>query len=147
MVQAFDGTSDVPFFERYYLGGMYDLRGYQYRNVSPRQYHLINGVPYPYSEPVGGDTFWLGSVEYSIPIFEQEHGIGVRFAVFFDMGGVGQNPYSLSPGVFDDNWGVGIRLNLPIGPIRLDYGIPITHDQYNSSSGQFQFGVGWERPF
>jgi outer membrane protein insertion porin family len=48
---------------------------------------------------------------------------------------------------FNDNWGLGLRLNLPIGPIRLDYGIPIHHDQYNSSSGQFQFGVGYTRGF
>jgi outer membrane protein insertion porin family len=148
VADAFNGTGDVPFFARYYLGGMYDLRGFKYRNVSPRQlnpFFLPNHIYY--DEPVGGDTFWLGSVEYSIPIFEQEHGIGVRFAVFFDIGGIGEKPYSLSPGVFDDNWGLGIRLNLPIGPIRLDYGIPLTHDQFNSSGGQFQFGVGWERPF
>ena len=146
VAQAFSSTTNVPFYSAYYLGGLYDLRGFKYRNVSPRQ-------PYPgipnqyYSEPVGGDTFWFGSAEYSIPIFEQEHGVGVRFAVFFDIGGVGQNAYSLSPGVFDDNFGFGLRLNLPIGPIRLDYGIPLVHDQFNSGSGQFQFGVGWERPF
>ena len=41
-----------------------------------------------------------------------------------------------------------MRLNIPhLGPLRLDYGIPITTDKYNSSSGQFQFGVGWSRPF
>jgi outer membrane protein insertion porin family len=148
VVQAFDGSTDVPFYERYYLGGMYDLRGFKYHNVSPRQYNPAY-APYliPYQEPIGGDTMWLGTVEYSIPIFEQEHGVGVRFAVFFDIGGIGEKAYSLSPGVFDDDWGLGIRLNLPIGPIRLDYGIPIRHDQFNGSSGQFQFGVGWERPF
>jgi outer membrane protein insertion porin family len=148
VAQGYGSTSEVPFYEQYYLGGMYDLRGFQYRNVSPRQLNPLYS-PYQvyYAEPVGGDTFWFASAEYSIPIFEQEHGIGVRFAVFFDIGGVGQNAYSLNPGVFDDNWGLGIRLNLPIGPIRLDYGIPIIHDQFNSSSGQFQFGVGWERPF
>ena len=146
VAQAFGSTTNVPFYSAYYLGGLYDLRGYKYRNVSPRQPYP--GVPNTYySEPVGGNTFWFGSVEYSIPIFEQEHGVGVRFAVFFDIGGVGQNSYSLSPGVFDDNWGLGLRLNLPIGPIRLDYGIPLVHDQFNSGSGQFQFGVGWERPF
>ncbi|HVM50933.1 MAG TPA: outer membrane protein assembly factor BamA [Candidatus Acidoferrum sp.] len=148
VVQAFGGSSQVPFFARYYLGGMYDLRGFQYRNVSPREFNPA-WLPWqiPYQEPIGGDSMWTATAEYSIPIFEQEHGVGVRFAVFFDIGGVGQNAYSFSPGVFDDNWGVGIRLNLPIGPIRLDYGIPITHDQFNSSNGQFQFSVGWERPF
>jgi outer membrane protein insertion porin family len=148
VAQAVDGTPDVPFYSRYYLGGLYDLRGFKYHNVSPRQ---LNPSFLPdhvyYQEPVGGDTFWFGTAEYSIPVFEQEHGIGVRLAVFFDIGGVGENPYSLSPGVFDSNWGLGIRLNLPIGPIRLDYGIPLTTDEFNSSSGQFQFGVGWERPF
>jgi len=38
-------------------------------------------------------------------------------------------------------------LNLPIGPLRLDYGIPIHHDQFNSGSGRFQFGVGYTREF
>lgn len=145
VAQAFGSTSDVPFFERYYLGGMYSLRGFKYRYVSPRQ-------PYPsplvgtYDEPVGGDTFWFASAEYSIPIFEQERGIGVRFALFYDIGSVGSNPYNFNWSEFSSDWGVGVRLNLPIGPLRLDYGIPIRHDQFNSSSGQFQFGVGWVRP-
>ena len=140
VAEAFDSTADVPFYSRYYLGGLYDLRGFKYRNISPRQLG--------YDEPIGGDTSWFASAEYSIPIFEQEHGVGLRFALFFDIGGVGEKPYSLSPGVFDDNWGIGLRLNIPmLGPIRLDYGIPITHDIYNGSSGRFQFGVGWERPF
>jgi outer membrane protein insertion porin family len=50
-------------------------------------------------------------------------------------------------GLYNSNWGVGLRLNLPIGPLRLDYGIPIVSDQYNRSSGQFQFGVGYTRDF
>ncbi len=147
VAEAIGGTSDVPFYSRYYLGGQYDLRGFKYRNVSPRQYNTSTTPAFPYQEPVGGDTFWFASAEYSIPIFEQENGVGVRLAAFYDMGGVGEKPYSLSPGVFDNNWGIGIRLNLPIGPIRLDYGIPISHDEFNSGSGQFQFGIGWERPF
>ena len=43
--------------------------------------------------------------------------------------------------------GFGVRLNLPIGPLRLDYGIPITHDKYSGSGGRFQFGVGYTRDF
>ncbi len=130
-------SGDVPFYERYYLGGLYSLRGFQFHTISPRQ----DG----FNEPIGGDTYWFGSAEYSIPIIEQEHGIGVRFAFFYDIGNVAADPYSWSLKNFDDNWGVGLRLNLPIGPIRLDYGIPIHHDQYNSGSGQFQFGVGYTR--
>jgi hypothetical protein len=32
-------------------------------------------------------------------------------------------------------------------PLRLDYGIPIKHDRFNSGSGKFQFSGGFERPF
>jgi outer membrane protein insertion porin family len=132
-------SGDVPFEERYYLGGLYSLRGFKFYSISPRQPG--------FTEPIGGDTYWFGSAEYSIPIIEQEHGVGVRFAVFYDIGNVAANPYSWTLNNFDDNWGVGLRLNLPIGPIRLDYGIPIHHDQFNSSNGQFQFGVGYTRGF
>jgi len=137
-------SADVPFYDRFYLGGLYSLRGFQYRNVSPREYPQAPGVP---TEPIGGDTYWFGSVEYSIPIFEQPNGVGLRFAVFYDVGEVDGGAYQLS-GAIDDNIGAGIRLNIPhLGPLRLDYGIPIQTDKYNGHAGQFQFGVGWSRPF
>ena len=132
-------SGDVPFYERYYLGGMYSLRGFNYRTISPRQLGM--------SEPIGGDAYWFGSAEYSIPIIEQEHGLSLRFAVFYDIGSVSQKPYSYSLSNFDDNWGLGFRINLPIAPIRLDYGIPIHHDQFNSGGGKFQFGVGFTRDY
>jgi outer membrane protein insertion porin family len=139
-------SQDVPFYERYYLGGLYSLRGFKFHNIAPRDpsYHTTN--PLMSDEPIGGDTYWFGTVEYSIPIIEQ-HSVGVRFALFYDIGNVAADSYSWRKLNFDDNWGLGLRLNLPIGPIRLDYGIPITHDQYNSGSGQFQFGVGYTREF
>lgn len=145
VAQGFSG-GDVPFYDRYYLGGLYTLRGFKYREVAPREPANLHfgGVP---TEPIGGDTLWFGSIEYSIPIFEQENGVGLRFAVFYDIGSIGRSPYAFNIS-HDDNWGIGLRLNIPhLGPLRLDYGIPITTDPYNSSSGQFQFGVGWSRPF
>jgi outer membrane protein insertion porin family len=148
VAQSLDGT-DVPFYDRYYLGGLYSLRGFKYHSISPRDPNYLNpNYPYMLSEPIGGDSFWFGCAEYSLPIFEQEHGIGVRFAVFYDVGAVMAKAYDYANTQFyNDNWGVGIRLNLPIGPLRLDYGIPIHHDQFNSGSGQFQFGVGYTREF
>jgi outer membrane protein insertion porin family len=136
---------DVPFYDRYFLGGMYSMRGYKFRQVAPREpYDSSADVP---NEPIGGDSYWFGSVEYSVPIFEKEGGVGLRFAMFYDIGAVSTDPYTISTD-YDDDVGVGLRLNIPhLGPLRLDYGIPITHDKYNSSSGQFQFGVGWSRPF
>jgi outer membrane protein insertion porin family len=140
---------DVPFYDRYYLGGLYSLRGYRFRDIAPRDptYYPDNpaGVP---NEPIGGDTFWFGSAEYSIPIFEKDNGPGVRFALFYDVGAVYQKAYSFMGQNFDDDWGLGLHINIPkLGPLRLEYGIPIHHDQYNGDSGRFQFGVSFFRPY
>jgi outer membrane protein insertion porin family len=159
------GTDDVPFYDRYYLGGLRDLRGFDYPAVGPREV-TQDGSEY---EPIGGDTFWMGSAEYSIPVMGP-----VRFATFFDIGNVSARPwnnagYSVlgkgndglinnplvgfnqftagNTGVYSDDWGIGLHIDIPsLGPLRLDYGIPIKHDQFNSSSGKFQFGVGFARP-
>lgn len=154
VVQNFGSSTNVPLFDRNYLGGLYSLRGFDYRKVGPKD-------PIQ-QEPLGGDTYWFGSAEYSLPIIER-----LRFAVFYDVGMVYQNAYSfksqsgslliLNPngftqkdyktGAYNDNFGFGIRLNLPIGPLRLDYGIPITRDSETGPGGKFQFGVGYTRDF
>jgi outer membrane protein insertion porin family len=82
----------------------------------------------------------------------------LRIAVFYDIGNVYEDAYSFTPSngkgdilpqrFYNDNWGIGVRLNIPrLGPLRLDYGIPITHDPGTSGSGRFQFSVGYSRPF
>jgi len=139
---------DVPFYDRYYLGGLYSLRGFKFRNVAPRDPNFGN-ISYPNmpNEPIGGDTYWFSSYEYSLPVFEKDGGVSVRFALFYDIGCVDEKPYSYSLN-YSDDWGLGLRLNIPhLGPLRLDYGIPLRHDQYNGTSGQFQFGVGYTRDF
>jgi outer membrane protein insertion porin family len=151
--KAFGNTDDVPFYDRYYLGGLYTLRGYRYRDIGPKE--LVNGTEL---EPVGGDTYWFGSAEYSIPIIER-----VRLAAFYDIGMVYPKAFSFSPahfinpstgqtistGTYADNWGIGIRLSLPISPypLRLDYGLPVTHDPSVSKAGRFQFGIGFTHQY
>jgi outer membrane protein insertion porin family len=145
VVNGLNGDT-VPFYERYYLGGLYSLRGTRYRGISPRELDPSTGSYF--AEPVGGDTYWFGSVEYSLPIIDTEGGAGLRLAAFYDIGSVGAAPYSFNSSGYSDNWGFGIRLNIPqLGPLRIDYGIPIHYDQFNSGKGRIQFGVGWQRPF
>jgi len=151
VVESYGDSDRVPLFDRWYLGGLYNLRGFKFRNVGPREFYS--------GEPIGGGTYWFSSAEYTIPIIER-----LRFALFYDIGMVYPDAYSFNPegrgvdsignplvrgktGLYNDNWGIGIRLNLPIGPLRLDYGIPIHHDPDSGSSGRFQFGVGWTRDF
>ena len=104
----------------------------------------------------GGNTFWFGSAEYSVPIIER-----LRFAVFYDIGNVYAQAFSLNPGTFQDrtgavndrgfyqdNWGIGLRINIPyLGPLRLDYGFPLTHDKNLGDKGRFNFGVGFQSRF
>ncbi len=138
VVDSYADSDRVPLFDRWFLGGINSLRGYRFRDVGPKQQ----------DEPIGGGTYWLGSVEYSVPIIER-----LRFALFYDIGMVYEDAFSLSQGsqntgTYNDNWGLGLRLNIPyLGPLRLDYGIPIKADPANGSSGRFQFSVGYQRPF
>jgi outer membrane protein insertion porin family len=135
VIEHYGRSTQVPLFYRYFLGGPDSLRGFKYREVGPRN-------P-PSSEPVGGSTLYYGTIEYSIPIIER-----LRVAFFYDIGNVLANAYDFDFSAYSDNWGIGIRLNIPhLGPLRLDYGIPIHHDQYNSSSGKFQFSAGFTRDF
>jgi outer membrane protein insertion porin family len=118
---------------------MYTLRGFEYRSISPREPGFL--------EPTGGRSFWFGSMEYSLPLIDTEGGAGLRLAAFYDIGSVGEQAYDFNVQNYSDNWGFGLRLNIPqLGPLRLDYGIPINHDIYSSGKGRFNFGVGWQRP-
>jgi outer membrane protein insertion porin family len=88
---------------------------------------------------VGGSTYAWATLEYIIPIIEK-----VRFAVFYDIGFVNSDAYDFGASKYNDDFGFGIRLDLPIGPIRFDYGIPITTDKYNDRGGRFNFNIGYQ---
>jgi len=143
VVDSYGGTTHIPIFERWFLGGLGSLRGYKYRENGPRD---------GFGEPLGGDTYFFGDAEYSIPINKI-----IRLAWFYDIGNVFANPYSfkLSPGqthFYSDDIGMGLRIVLPIGgpqgvPLRIDYGIPMTHDANVGSGGKVQIGVGYTRDF
>ena len=145
VVEGLDGDK-VPFYERFYLGGLQSLRGFRYRGISPREFNPNTGGYF--SEPIGGGSYWTGYGEYSIPVFDTEGGAGLRLATFYDIGSVGEEAYDFNTSEYSSNWGFGIRLNIPrLGPLRIDYGIPIKHDVFNKGSGRIQFSVGWTRPF
>jgi outer membrane protein insertion porin family len=125
-----DGTF-VHIYDRLFLGGSNDLRGFDYRDVSPRD---ITG------EPLGGQSLAAFTIEYTMPIIEK-----ARFAVFFDSGFVNRRPWDFDTKDYVDDVGIGLRLDLPIGPLRIDYGIPIEKGPYkDAGSGKFNFNVGYQ---
>lgn len=128
-VDTWGNGKNVPIFDRLFLGGANDLRGFAYRDVSPRD---VKG------EPLGGQTLARGTVEVTFPIIEK-----ARFAVFYDAGFVESGAFDYSGSNMASDAGIGLRLDLPIGPIRIDYGIPI-QAAGNSTSGHFNFNVGYQ---
>ena len=133
VAEGYGQSRDVPLFDRFFLGGLDTLRGYKYRAVGPRD---------EFAEPLGGDTYWMASAEYSVPIVER-----VRLAGFYDIGMVYKKAYHYDFSEYADNWGIGLRLLLPIGPLRLDYAIPIHNSTGREGSGRFQFSAGYRRNF
>jgi outer membrane protein insertion porin family len=124
------GNGDrVRIFDRLFLGGSNDLRGFDFRDVSPRD---ING------EPLGGQSSAQLTVEYTVPIIEK-----ARAAIFYDTGFVNVDPWDFSTNHLVSDFGVGLRLDLPIGPIRIDYGIPLEKDRLKGG-GKFNFNVGYQ---
>lgn len=129
-VDTWAGGDRVPIFDRLYLGGANNLRGFKYRDVGPKDED---------GEPIGGQSLARLTVEYTFPVVDR-----VRGAVFYDVGFVNGGAYEFSPDEVNSDVGIGVRLDLPIGPVRIDYGIPLQADNFNDSSGKFNFNIGYQ---
>lgn len=130
-----DATSgNVPIFDRLFLGGGRTLRGFEFRDVGPRD--PVTG------EVIGGQSLGFLAAEYTIPVIDN-----VRAAVFYDLGFVNDGAWDPSPGDLYHDIGVGVRLKLPISPvpIALDYAIPIdSPDPAADKGGQFNFYLNYQ---
>src|SRR6516162_1488610 len=120
--------SEVPIFVRLFLGGSNNLRGFPFREVGPQQ----NG------EPIGGQSMARSTIEWTFPIIEKARG-----ALFYDTGFVNSSAWSFGFNNIASDVGIGLRLDLPIGPLRLDYGYPVMRDGYHGG-GHFNFNVGYQ---
>ena len=120
----------VPIYDRLYLGGSNNLRGFAFRDVGPRDKS---------GEPLGGQSMARLTAELTVPVIKN-----VRAAVFYDTGILNVSPYDFNTNDhFASDAGVGLRLDLPIGPLRIDYGIPIMKDG-RGSTGHINFNVGYQ---
>ena len=128
-VSQWGSSNQVPIYERLFLGGSNNLRGFPFREVGPQD---ENG------EPTGGQSMARATFEWTFPIIEKARG-----ALFYDMGFVNSDAWSFGFNHMASDIGIGLRLDLPIGPLRLDYGYPVMRDGYNGG-GHFNFNVGYQ---
>lgn len=129
----------VPIDEKFYLGGIGSLRGYKARSVTPlaSNPHDVMG-----SKPIvelGGDTEIFGNAELVFPVIPEA---GVKMVVFYDYGNAFlKDKVSLNTMLM--SYGGGIRWASPLGPLRLEYGIPLNpRHGIDNKSGRFEFSIG-----
>ena len=158
----------VPVFERFFLGGIFNVRGFPLNGLGPRL-----GVPLNYDpnaaprdfgpglvqagEPIGGNLQFYYNLELEFPIIQQ---VGIRGVVFTDGGNAwnledryctaGAPPVSYDAShdacrldLFDirTSWGFGIRWISPLGPLRFEWGIPFQRRPWEQEI-DFQFTIG-----
>lgn len=129
------GDDEIPIFERMFLGGGRTLRGFEFRDVGPRDTGYTNEV-------FGGNSLGYVTLEYTVPIIET-----VRAAVFSDTGFVNADSWDPSPSDLYSDVGIGLRLKLPISPmpLALDYAIPVSSpDDEADKGGQFNFYLNYQ---
>jgi outer membrane protein insertion porin family len=131
-VDSYGDSDRVPIFDRLFLGGPRSIRGFRYRDVSPRD-------PVDEDEPIGGLSSWYGTAEYTVPLWAK-----IRAAVFYDIGAVSEDSFDWFAADINSSYGIGARIDLPMFPLRLDYAIPhIADDNNEGAGGRFSFMLGY----
>ena len=134
--QAFQTTDKVvPPSERFYLGGPNNMKGFSFFSLGPYHYDSAGD-----RVPDGGLVQMFSLFELEYPLIREA---GLKWVVFYDVG----NAYAAFPGTKDVSWvirqdtGFGIRWFSPIGPLRFEWGFPIS-PRPGEDSSVFQFFIG-----
>jgi len=153
----------VPIFARFFLGGIYDVRGFRFRTVGPRM--PLTATTDPNSPPIfnganiGGNLEYYQNLELEFPIVEAVGIHGVFFTdlgnawnlenVYCQTGGPGI-PFAVTKPCFNfpgdllnlrTSWGFGLRWFSPLGPLRFEWGFPFKPLPYEESN-VFEFTIG-----
>jgi len=118
----------LPLYERFYIGGIYTIRGLDFGEGGPRD---------ETGEVIGGTKELLFNAEYIVPLLDE---LRLKGVVFFDAG----RAYDGSETFGKDlryTTGAGIRWVSPIGPIRIEYGYNLNRRD-DESSGKIEFAFG-----
>lgn len=158
--ELFELGEDIPISEKYFLGGIDSMRGFEARSMGPmerrpkgsKKYYIYdrNGnVKRSFKIPrkgyddeyecVGGEKALYFNFEYLFPIMKEA---GIRGVVFTDIG----NAYDKNETFFSDlryDVGLGVRWYSPFGPLRVEWGYnPSAKSKYDESTSNFEFSMG-----
>ncbi len=122
LADTYSDTVKIPIYERLFAGGAYTIRGYRERKVGP--------IDPASGDPLGGNAMLISNVEYIYPLISF-----LRIAAFYDIGNVWAKTNDIGSGGFKAGTGLGLRLKTPIGPLMLDYGIPLNKEPGKDKKG------------
>jgi outer membrane protein insertion porin family len=141
-----NGTSGMtlPDYEKFYLGGMNSVRGFDWRDIHLSR-QVLRDTDYDPSTPeqwvtveVGGSAMLQGNVECIIPIARSAGVVGV---IFYDTGNVYEGLSDIKLSDLRESTGLGIRWYSPMGPIRIEYG-HVLDPRPGESNGRWEFTMG-----
>jgi outer membrane protein insertion porin family len=101
----------LPVYERFSLGGINTIRGFDYGKASP-----IDPLT---GDHIGGDKMWYTNIEYVFPLLAEA---GVRGVIFFDAGQVNATEEEWNLDSYNTAAGLEVRWMSPMGPLRLVWG-------------------------
>ena len=131
---------EVPIHEKFFLGGLDSMRGFEERNLGPK---VRRGDERPFiddpdeEDVIGGEKELFFNFEYVFPLLQES---GIRGVVFLDLG----NAYRKNEGWLEDvrkSAGFGIRWQSPFGPLRVEWGLNLS-PRDDEKSSQFHFSMG-----
>ncbi len=133
---------ELPFSERYFLGGINSVRGYQYWSLGPRDEILVQkDEPTSSTQSIaaGGNKMVVFNLEFLFPIIKAA---GLKGLLFLD----GGNAYRESENFFESPlraaWGFGFRWFTPIAPFRFEWGFPFRKPGEDIDPSVFEFSIG-----
>ncbi len=129
---AYGETSDLPFFEKYYAGGIRSVRGYRANSLGPRS---------STGDPFGGNFRVLGSAELFFPAPFARENRSVRMGAFVDAGNVFARPGDFDSGALRIGAGLSFEWLSPVGPLTFSLAEAL-NDEEGDEPQIFQFSIG-----
>jgi len=114
--------------EKFFLGGPNNLKGFQAFRVGPE----VQDGGVTYYDGALNQAFYIAELEY--PIVRD---VGLKFVVFYD---AGHGFNKLKEFRLHQDWGWGLRWFSPLGPLRFEWGYPLSPK--SNAGSQFNFNIG-----
>jgi outer membrane protein insertion porin family len=133
-----DDTGYLPLNERFYMGGIGSVRGYQSYSISPVLHNTDGTIAYDSTgkvQNIGGTETFSNSLEFSVPLVPEAK---MRATAFVDYGMIGSK--SLSE-MKRGGYGVSLEWFSPVGPLQLVFSNPILNEA-GDNIAHFEFTIG-----